>query len=95
MVCGRPAEKYDEAGTRRGRICVSKELDMVNLDELEAQWAEHDRKLDANLRLSRRLLSASTLKRARSALQRLIAFVAIESLATLAGSTKRAAPRFS
>jgi hypothetical protein len=58
---------------------------MVNLDELETKWAEHDRKLDANLRLSLRLLSATTLKRARSALQRLVAFVAIESLATLAG----------
>ena len=59
---------------------------MVNLDELEAKWAEHDRKLDANLRLSRLLLSATTLKRARSALQRLIAFVAIESLATMASA---------
>lgn len=59
---------------------------MVNLDEVEAKWAEHDRKLDANLRLSRLLLSAPTLKRARSALQRLIAFVAIEALATMAGA---------
>ena len=57
---------------------------MVNLHELEAKWAEHDRKLDANLRLSPRLLSAPTLRRARSALQRLTAFAAIESLATLA-----------
>jgi hypothetical protein len=59
---------------------------MVNLDELEAKWAEYDRKLDANLRLSRRLLSAPTLKRARSALQRLIAFVALEALGTLAAA---------
>lgn len=58
---------------------------MVNLEELEAKWAEHDRKLDANLRLSRRLLNATMLRPVRSAMQRLTVFLALEAAITLAG----------
>ena len=51
----------------------------MDLDELKQKWAVHDRKLDALLRLNRRLLTASTMNRARSALQRLAISLALES----------------
>ena len=44
---------------------------MMELDELKQKWAEHDRKLEVNIRLTRQLLSATKMNRARSALQRL------------------------
>lgn len=58
---------------------------MVDLEELEAKWAEHDRRLEANLRLSRRLLESTTLRPARSAIQRLTVLLVLEGAATLAG----------
>ena len=51
---------------------------MTDLDELRALWAAQDRKLDASLRLNRRLLAESSLARARSALGRLKRLVVIE-----------------
>lgn len=58
---------------------------MINFEELEAKWAEHDRKLDASLRLSRRLLNATMVRPARSAMQRLTVFLVIENVGTFAG----------
>jgi hypothetical protein len=57
---------------------------MMELDELKQKWAEHDRKLDGNIRLTRQLLSATKMNRARSALQRLAVFLALESVLALA-----------
>src|ERR1700737_527178 len=57
---------------------------MTELDELKQKWAEHDGKLELNIRLTRQLLSASKMNRARSALQRLAFFLALESTITLA-----------
>jgi len=56
----------------------------MDLDELKQQWAEHDRKLEANLSLTRRLLTATKLNRTRSALQRMALFLAFEAAAALA-----------
>jgi hypothetical protein len=52
----------------------------MELEELKAVWSGLDRKLDANLRLNRKLLTAACLDGARSALQRLIVALAIEGL---------------
>lgn len=57
---------------------------MMELDELKQKWAEHDRKLEVNIHLTRQLLSATKMNRARSALQRLAAFLALESAVALA-----------
>jgi hypothetical protein len=57
---------------------------MVEMDDLRKTWAEYDRKLDTNIRLSRQLLAAANLNRARSALQRLAVFLAMESVVQLA-----------
>ena len=56
----------------------------MELDEFKQKWAEHDRKLEVNIRLTRQLLSATKMNRARSALQRLAVFLALESIITLA-----------
>jgi hypothetical protein len=40
----------------------------VDLDELRAKWEEYDRKLDLNIRLSKRLLAEKKMGQARSAL---------------------------
>jgi flagellar biogenesis protein FliO len=56
---------------------------MMELDELKQKWAEHDRKLEVNIRLTRQLLSATKMNRARSALQRLAVFLALESVIAL------------
>jgi hypothetical protein len=56
---------------------------MIELDELKEKWAEHDRKLEVNIRLSRQLLIATKMNRARSAMQRLAVFLALESAITL------------
>lgn len=53
---------------------------MMNLDGLKQKWAEHDRKLDMNLRLSRKLLSAANMKQAQSALRLAAMFQALGSL---------------
>jgi hypothetical protein len=57
---------------------------MVELDDLRKTWAEYDRKLDVNIRLSRRLLLAANLKRVRSPLRRLAFFLGLESIIQLA-----------
>jgi hypothetical protein len=57
---------------------------MIELDELKEKWAEHDRELGVNIRLTRQLLSATKMNRARSALHRLGVFLALESAITLA-----------
>ena len=48
-------------------------------DEIQAKWADFDRKLDANLRLNQRLLNAVTLNRARTALQWFTVGLAVET----------------
>jgi hypothetical protein len=57
---------------------------MMDLDVLKEKWAEHDRKLDVNIRLTRQLLSATNMNRARSALQRLAVFLAVEAVVQFA-----------
>jgi hypothetical protein len=57
---------------------------MMELDELKQKWAEHDRKLEVNIRLTRQLLTATKMNRARSALQRLAVFLALESVVAIA-----------
>ncbi len=57
---------------------------MMELDELKQKWAEHDRKLEVNILLTRQLLSATKMNRARSALRRLAVFRALESAVALA-----------
>ena len=56
----------------------------MELDELKQKWAEHDRKLEVNIRLTRQLLTATKMNRARSALQRMAVFLALESVIALA-----------
>jgi hypothetical protein len=51
---------------------------MVEMDDLRKTWAEYDRKLDTNIRLSRQLLMATTLNRVRSPLRRLAFFLGLE-----------------
>ncbi len=57
---------------------------MTDLDELRDKWIEHDRKLDAILRVNERLLAAPRLNRARSAMRGLGALLAAEALIQLA-----------
>jgi len=52
---------------------------MLDLDEMRKQWAQHDRKLDESIHLSRQLLSAN-LNGARSALQCLAASLSLEAV---------------
>jgi hypothetical protein len=52
---------------------------MLDLDEMKRQWAEHDEKLDESIRLNRQLLSTTSLNGARSAMQRLAAFLGVEA----------------
>jgi hypothetical protein len=52
----------------------------MELDELKAQWAEHDRKLDQSIRLNRQLLRDSYTRRAKFALWRLAAMLAAGSI---------------
>lgn len=63
----------------RGTVRVKEEKTMLDLDELKHHWAEHDRKLDGSIRLSRQLLSATNLNGARSAMQRMAAFLGLEA----------------
>ncbi|HXM33598.1 MAG TPA: hypothetical protein VN920_00285 [Pyrinomonadaceae bacterium] len=75
---------------------------MVEMDELRKTWAEYDRKLDTNIRLSRQLLMATNLNRVRSPLRRLAFFQSLEAIIQFAvvvvlGSfiyEQVAAPRF-
>jgi hypothetical protein len=61
-------------------IGLKKERDMVEMDDLRKTWAEYDRKLDTNIRLSRQLLIAANLDRVRSPLRRLAFFLGLESI---------------
>ena len=52
----------------------------MELDELRAKWAEHDRKLETSIRLNRQLLRDNYTGRARFALRR---FAALSGLGTI------------
>ena len=53
---------------------------MVEMDDLRKTWAEYDRKLDTDIRLSRQLLRATNLNRVRSPMRRLAFFLGLESI---------------
>src|ERR1051326_5952143 len=53
---------------------------MMDLESLKEKWAEYDRKLDDVIRLNRRILTATTMNRARSSLQRVAMWMAVESV---------------
>jgi hypothetical protein len=55
----------------------------MELDELQAKWAEHDRKLDESIRLNRRLMHETYASKARFALWPLASMLALGSLAML------------
>jgi hypothetical protein len=52
---------------------------MLNLEEMQQAWAEHDRKLDQCIRLNQQLLSTANLNGARSALHRLTILIGVEA----------------
>jgi hypothetical protein len=52
----------------------------MDLDELKQKWADYDRKLETNIRLSRQLLMATNLNRVRSPLRRLAFFQSLEAI---------------
>jgi hypothetical protein len=56
----------------------------MELDELRAKWAEHDRKLETSIRLNRQLLRDNYTGRARFALRRLAALLGLGSISLLA-----------
>jgi hypothetical protein len=51
---------------------------MMDLDEMKQTWAEHDRKLEASIRLNWQLLKTTNLNRVQSALRRMAAFLGLE-----------------
>jgi hypothetical protein len=55
----------------------------MELDELRAKWAEHDRKLETSIRLNRQLLRDNYTGRARFALRRLAALLGMGSISLL------------
>jgi hypothetical protein len=55
----------------------------MELDELREKWAEHDRKLDLSIRLNRQLMRETYTRRAKSALWRLAAMLAVGSIGML------------
>src|ERR1700685_2045801 len=55
----------------------------MELDELKEKWAEHDRKLDLSIRLNQRLIRDAYTRRAKVALWRLAAMLALGSIAML------------
>jgi hypothetical protein len=57
---------------------LSKEQEMMDLDELKQQWTEVDRKLELNIRLNRQLLSATKLNQTQSSMKRLAAYLGLE-----------------
>jgi len=75
---------------------------MIDLDQMKKTWAEHDRKLEESVRLSRQVLRTIYLKAGRSRLRRLLGFTAAHALAwfCIIGAlgnfiyNHRAAPRF-
>jgi hypothetical protein len=56
----------------------------MELDELRAKWAEHDRKLETSISLNRQLLRENYTGRARTALRRLAALLSVGSISLLA-----------
>ena len=52
----------------------------MDLESLKEKWADYDRKLDDVIRLNRRILTATTMNRARSSLQRVAMLLAVESV---------------
>ena len=58
----------------------------MELDALKQKWAEHDRKLDASLRLNRELLMAGRMNRVRSPLRRFAFFTGMGALIGLIGT---------
>jgi hypothetical protein len=52
---------------------------MMDIDVLQAKWAEHDRKLDLSIRLNRQLLMATNMNRVRTPLRRFAFFAALEA----------------
>lgn len=56
----------------------------MDLDELKAKWAEHDRKLEISIRLNQQLLRDNYTRRAQFALWRLAAMLGAGSLVMLA-----------
>jgi hypothetical protein len=56
----------------------------MELDELRAKWAEHDRKLETSIKLNRQLLRENYTGRARTALRRLAALLGLRSIPLLA-----------
>ena len=57
---------------------------MIDVDELKQKWAEHDRKLDVSIRLTRQLLTAKSMNRARLPLRRMAFFPGLEAIIALA-----------
>jgi hypothetical protein len=55
----------------------------MELDELRERWAEHDRKLDLSIRLNRQLMRETYTRRAKFALWRLAAMLAVGSITML------------
>jgi hypothetical protein len=55
----------------------------MELDELKEKWAEHDKKLDQSIRLNRQLMRETYTRRAKAALWRLAAILALGSIALL------------
>jgi hypothetical protein len=49
----------------------------MELDELKERWTEHDRKLDLSIRLNQRLMRDSYTRRAKFAVGRLAAMLAL------------------
>jgi hypothetical protein len=52
---------------------------MMDIDVLQAKWAEHDRKLDLSIRLNRQLLMATNMNRVRTPLRRFAFFAGLEA----------------
>ena len=55
----------------------------MNLEELKLNWAAYDQKLDTRIRLNLRLLNIIKLNKTRSAMQRLIAILALDLVVNL------------
>jgi hypothetical protein len=52
---------------------------MMDMDVVQAKWAEHDRKLEVSIRLNRQLLMATNMNRVRTPLRRFAFFVGLEA----------------
>ena len=79
-----PTEADDEERISRSWTSLidepNKGATMLDLDQMKQQWAEHDRKLEETIRLNRQLLSTTKLNGARSALQRMAAFLGVGAI---------------